>query len=240
LVERYVSLGDSSYFTNLAVDIHLGEGAVLRHHYVQEESPSAYHMRSQRLTQSADSAYEGLGCAIGAGWSRADWRVDFAGSGASCALRGLYVVGDRQLADNHLDMHHRVPRCTSQEDFRGVLNGRGRAVFDGRIVVHQDAQQTDARLRNDNLMLSRDAEVDTKPQLEIFADDVACSHGTTVGQIEPEQLFYLRSRGIPEAQAKRMICLGFAQSVLEGVSIPALVNHLGKVVGERLASEVNV
>jgi Fe-S cluster assembly protein SufD len=131
-------------------------------------------------------------------------------------------VGDKQLTDFHLDVRHSVPACASREQFKGVLYGKGRAVFDGRILVEKQAQHSDAQLTNDNLMLTRNAEVDTKPQLEIYADDVKCSHGTTVGQLDPQQVFYLRSRGIDETAARKMLCIGFASEILDSIEVPAL------------------
>jgi Fe-S cluster assembly protein SufD len=133
-----------------------------------------------------------------------------------------------------LDVRHGLPRCTSRENFKGVVHGKGKAVFDGLVYVAKDAQQTDAEMSNRNLLLSQNAEVDTKPQLEIYADDVKCSHGTTVGQIEPEMLFYLRSRGIPEALARRMLCLGFAEEIIDALGHAALEAYVSDVVGRRL------
>ena len=145
-------------------------------------------------------------------------------------------MGDRRFADFHLDVRHAVPDCASRENFKGIVLGRGRAVFDGRILVDRDAQRTDAHLSNANLLLSRNAEVDTKPQLEIYADDVKCSHGTTVGQLDPQQLFYLRSRGIAEAQARKMLCLGFAGEILDGCAVDGLQDQVQARLGEQLES----
>jgi len=138
------------------------------------------------------------------------------------------------LMDFHLDVEHRVPRCTSRENFKGILYGKGRAIFDGRVLVSRDAQKTDAAMSNKNLILSEGAEVDTKPQLEINADDVKCSHGTTVGQIEPEMLFYLRSRGISAPLARRMLCLGFAGEILDALTPETLREQVAEQVGRRL------
>ena len=238
VIERNVALGDSLYFNNSVTDVALSEQARLLHYRLQEESRNAFHMQSQNLQQAANSHYEGVGLALGGAWSRTDWNVDFRGEQAQCHLKGLYIVGDGQLVDNHLDIRHAVPDCASTEDFRGILNGKGRGVFDGRILVARDAQKTDAHLTNKNLLLSRQAEIDTKPQLEIHADDVACSHGTTVGQIEADALFYLRSRGISEARAQRMICMGFASAVFEDCAIDALFDYMHRRVERRLESEV--
>ena len=222
LVERYASPGDSVYFNNAVVEVLLDEGARLQHYRVQEESVNAYHISGLYVRQAGDSDYAGTCLALGGAWSRTDCNVEFSAGGASAQLNGLYVVGDRRFADFHLDVRHSVPDCASRENFKGIVLGRGRAVFDGRILVDKDAQRSDAQLSNANLLLSRNAEVDTKPQLEIYADDVKCSHGTSVGQLDPQQVFYLRSRGIPEAEARKMLCLGFAGEVLDGCAVGGL------------------
>ena len=211
LVERYISLDECGYFNNLVCEIVLAERARLRHLRVQQESRKAYHLSELYIALQADAHYEGANAATGGMWTRSKINNRFIAAGASCELDGIYLAGNGQLTDFHLDVDHAVPGCISRENFKGIINGKGRAVFDGRILVAQDAQQTDAQLSNDNLMLSRSAEVDTKPQLEIFADDVKCSHGTTVGEIDSNMLFYLQSRGIPRGQAVQMLCQGFAE-----------------------------
>lgn len=234
LIERYLSLDDSLYCTNAVVELSLGQGASLMHQRIQTESSKAFHIAGLYLHQGADSRYRGVNLALGGAWARTDIVVRLAGEGAECDLQGLYLAGDRQLTDFHLDVEHRVPRCTSRETFKGILYGKGRAVFDGRVYVARDAQKTDAAMSNKNLLLSEGAEVDTKPQLEIHADDVKCSHGTTVGQIEPEMLFYLRSRGIAGPLAQRMLCLGFAGEILDALTPEALREQVSEQVGLRL------
>jgi Fe-S cluster assembly protein SufD len=234
LIERYVSLGESLYCTNSVLELSLGDQAELTHYRVQQESPRAFHIAGVYLSQGAGSRYHGVNVGLGAAWSRTDLVVRFAAPGAQCDLDGLYLTGDGQVMDFHLDVRHEVPGCASRESFRGILYGKGRAVFDGRVYVARDAQKTDAQLSNRNLVLSRNAEVDTKPQLEILADDVKCSHGTTVGQLDPQSLFYLRSRGIPLNQARRMLCLGFAGEVLDALSLEPLRGYVAAEVGRRL------
>jgi Fe-S cluster assembly protein SufD len=151
-------------------------------------------------------------------------------------LLGLYLAGDDQRVDYHLDVDHAVPHCTSRETFKGILYGKGRAVFDGRGEVAKNEKKSDAAMSNQNLLLSALAEVDTKPQLEINADDVKCSHGTTVGQIEPEKLFYLQSRGISASLARRMLCLGFAGEIMQMLHSEVLREFLLEQVGQRLES----
>ncbi len=219
LIERQASFGQSMYFNNSVSELLLAPRAELTHYRLQEESTGAFHLSSLFLRQQAGSVYRSTSIALGGAWSRTDFNVDFQGEGANCELDGLYLAGDRQLVDFHLNVMHHVPGCTSRENFRGILHGKGRAVFDGRILVSQDAQKTDAQLSNNNLLLTRSAEVDTKPQLEIYADDVKCSHGTTVGQLDPQHLFYLRSRGIEAGEARKILCLGFAREIFDSCDI---------------------
>jgi len=234
LIERYVSLGEALYCTNSVLELSLGRDAVLKHQRIQTESANAFHIAGLYLSLGAGSRYQCVNVGLGASWARTDLNVRFAGEHAECDLQGLYLAGDRQLMDFHLDVDHRLPHCSSRENFKGILYGKGRAVFDGRVYVAKDAQRTDAAMSNRNLLLSEGAEVDTKPQLEINADDVKCSHGTTVGQIEPEQLFYLRSRGISAPLARRMLCLGFAGEILDCLTPDALRDQVAEQVGSRL------
>jgi len=245
LIERFVSTGESRYFNNNLSEIILNESASLNHHRIQDESSQAYHLSNLFLSQQKQSRYHGTALALGAAWARTDYQVKFHDEGAVCNLNGLYTVGEKQLIDFHLDIDHAVPHCASEENFRGILYGKGRAVFDGRIVVDKDAQKSDAHLHNANLLLTRNAEVDTKPQLEIYADDVKCSHGTTVGQLDPAQIYYMRSRGIDTATAQKMLCLGFADEIIDTIEIEplrqfahnSLHDALDKVVTEQLQSE---
>jgi Fe-S cluster assembly protein SufD len=237
LVERYVSLGNSSYFNNSVIDVVVSRQASLTHTRLQEESDLAHHLAYLTVRLDAGSRYSQAGLSSGAAWSRTEVKVIFEGEDASAELDGLLLAGNRQFNDLHLDVLHQSPNCRSRENFRGLLNGSGRVVFDGRIVVAKDAQKSHAELSNDNLMLSRSAEVDTKPQLEIFADDVKCSHGATVGELDREMLFYLRSRGIPKPEAERMLCRGFAGQVIEAFPESPLREHAGALVEQRLAKE---
>lgn len=234
LLERHIALTQGLYLNNLVSEIRLGEGASLVHERLQEEAGNAFHLAALHLHMRADSRYRCVTAALGAAWSRTEFHVAFAAPGAESEIHGLYLAGDQQLVDHHVDVVHAVPGCSSQELFKGILDGRGRAVFDGRVLVERNAQKTAAHLANANLMLSRNAEVDTKPQLEIYADDVQCSHGTSVGQLEPEALFYLRSRGIGETEARKLLCLGFAGEILEAYSEPALRERAEGLIRARL------
>ena len=194
LIERYASTGSSVYFNNAISEVVLEQDASLEHLRLQTESENAYHLHTNFVAQAADSSYTGTGYSLGGCWSRTDTELRFSATGAQADLAGLFTVGERQVNDVRLNIDHAVPGCNSVSNYRGLLHGAGRGVFDGRVVVGAQAQQTEAHLNNANLLLTRKAEIDTKPQLEIYADDVKCSHGTTVGQLEDAQLFYLRSR----------------------------------------------
>jgi len=235
LVERFASPGQSQYFNNGLSEIILLDGAELEHFRLQQESPAAFHLHSLFVQQHADSGYRNTGFQLGGAWSRSEIRIDFHGSGARADLDGIYLSGDRQLADVHLDIRHAQPGCSSRTEYRGLLHGKGRAVFDGRIEVGRDARKSEAHLHNANLLLSRSAEVDTKPQLEIHADEVKCSHGASVGQLDPDQLFYLRTRGIDAQEARRMLCLGFVGELLERCRIAQLREAVAAAVNARLA-----
>ena len=217
LVERWASTGHSLYFGNSLTRVILQDNADLVHHRLQQESDNAYHLDRAYISQHRDSRYSSLNLATGGHWSRSETVVNLDGEGADCDLKGLYTVSDRQYNDLHIDVRHLKPHCTSREQFKGILAGKGRAVFDGRILVEQDAQKTAAELSNKNLLLCEQAEIDTKPQLEIYADDVKCSHGTTVGRIDPNQLFYCRARGLDEATAIALLSIGFADQVINDI-----------------------
>lgn len=237
VVERYMSTGQGEYLFNGVSDVVVGERARLQHICLQHESMKAYHLNRVQVTQAGESDYRAMHVTSGGAWSRSAVGVRFTGTHAQCALRGVYTTGSQQYTDYHLDVQHAYPNCISREDFRGIVYGEGRAVFDGRIVVHEDAQGSDARLSNKNLLLCENAEIDTKPQLEIYADDVKCAHGTTVGRLDPEQVFYLRSRGISEQQARNMLCLGFAEQILATIDDESVYNFILADITERLQME---
>ena len=226
LIERYCGYGQNVYFQNVVEEIVLHAQASLQHYRLVEESDDACHLSNIQVQQNEGSKYKGLNLQLAGAWIRSDIEVEMNGRDAECELNGLYTVDHGRQNDVHVNVLHHAPECKSRQWYKGLLPGKGRAVFDGKIVVDREAQRTDAHLSNDNLMLSDDAEVDTKPQLVIYADDVKCGHGTTVGQLDPEQLFYLRSRGIDEADAYRMLCQGFANDILDKCDIDALRRHV--------------
>lgn len=236
IVEQYASLADVLCLNNTVTEIFLQAGASLQHSRLQNESLRTRHLASLYVQQAEGSHYRNTTLAFGGAWSRTEFHVRFSGTGANCRLNGFYLAGDKQSHDMHLNVVHNLPGCSSQSHFKGILQGHSKAVFDGNIEVKPAAQKTDARLSNANLLLSRDAEIDTKPRLEIYADDVQCSHGTTVGQIDEEMLFYLRSRGIPHAQAVNMICTGFADEVIGTCGWESLENLAREVLARQLAA----
>jgi len=235
VMEYFISShNNEKYFHNNVTDIVVADDAQLKHVRLQDESRMAHHLSSMYVTQNKHSHYHSTSIALGGAWSKTNINVDFKAQQAECDLHGLYTVGDQQLTDFHLDVLHRVPSCRSREQFKGILYGKGRAVFDGRILVDKQAQHSDAALTNDNLLLVHDAEVDTKPQLEIYADDVKCSHGTTVGRLDPQQLFYLRSRGIAEHDARKMLCQGFASEIIDGIEHAMLRDYMSEKISRTL------
>ena len=234
VIEHYIALGETRYFTNALTEVVTARNAVLEHYRVQQEGAKAYHIGGLHVHMERDSRFTSHAIDLGGLLVRNDVRSILAAEGAECTLNGLYVVGGRQHVDNHTYVDHAKPHGTSREYYKGVLDGRARAVFNGRVVVQPDAQHTDAQQINKNLLLSEDAEVDTKPQLEIYADDVKCSHGATVGQLDPEALFYLRSRAIDEAAARDLLTYAFANDVLNRIRLAPIRLQLEQRLTARL------
>ncbi len=233
LIEQYVSLDDGRYFSNALTEIVLGDGAKVEHYRIQQHSPQAYHTGGVYVRQEAGSEFLSHAIDLGGLLVRNDLHTVL-GEGAACIFNGLYAAGGRQHIDNHTVIEHAKPRSTSRELYKGVLGGRARAVFNGRVLVHPGAQQSDAQQTNNNLLLSEDAEVDTKPELEIYADDVKCSHGATVGQLDPDQLFYLRTRALDEAAARDLLTFAFANEVLQRLGLAPVRAALDRQLMQRL------
>lgn len=234
IVEQHVAVGAEAYFTNAVSDLELGPAAAIEHYKLQQESPQALHIASINVSQAADSRFLSAAYAFGGRLARTGIAVALQEPGAQCMLDGLYVVDGRQHVDHHTRIDHRQPGGTSREYYKGVLLGAARAVFSGRIVVHPAAQGSDAMQTNHNLLLSEQAEIDTQPQLEIWADDVQCSHGATVGQLDEDQVFYLRSRGLAEAAARALLTRAFAKEIIERAHPPALQERLDELLQARL------
>jgi Fe-S cluster assembly protein SufD len=230
VVESFVSDGEFAYFTNAITEVVLGKGAHLEHYKHQEESAKAFHMATLQVQQESRSRLASHSFSVGGALVRSDINTTLDGESAECTLNGLYMVGGRQHVDFHTRIEHVAPGSTSREHYKGIISGRARAVFNGQVYVHPHAQKTDAQQSNDNLLLSREAEVDTKPQLEIYADDVKCAHGATVGQLDENMVYYLRSRGIDDNSARGLLTYGFAQQVLESMQNNAVRERLHEVL----------
>ncbi|HXR03672.1 MAG TPA: Fe-S cluster assembly protein SufD [Verrucomicrobiae bacterium] len=240
IIESYVTLGGAAYFTNAVTEIIAGDNVMLEHVKFQDEAADAFHLATIAGEFGRASNVRLHSFALGARLSRNNIRTKLAGEGLECILNGLYLTRGEQLADHYMVVEHAQPHCASHEYFNGILDDKSRGVFHGRIYVHPVAQKTDAKQTNKNLLLSDDATADTKPQLEIYADDVKCTHGATVGQLNEESIFYLRSRGIPENTARRMLIHAFAGEIIERVNCGPVREELDKIVWDRLEANLHL
>ena len=234
VIETYAGLSDEVYFTNAVTEIVLAENARLDHYKLQEEGARAFHIALTQVQHGRDSRFNSHSVALGAALARNDVRALFAKEGSECTLNGLYMATGKQHLDNRTLIDHQSPRCTSRELYKGVLDGESRGVFSGRVLVRHDAQKTDASQTNKNLLLSDEALVDTKPQLEIFADDVKCAHGAAVGQLDEDALFYLRSRGIGQEAAKSLLTYAFVSEMVNLIPLVPLRARVRELVTSRL------
>ena len=226
VTENYVGTGNACYFTNAVTEVMLAENAVIDHTKMQLESETAYHIAAMHVHAARDSRFKSHAFMSGGEITRNTINAQLDGENIECTLNGLYLGHGRQLIDNHTCIEHAHPNCNSYEIYKGILDDKARGVFNGRIHVWQDAQKTDALQTNRALLLSDDARVNTKPQLEIYADDVKCSHGATIGQLDEDALFYLRARGISRPTAYRILLRAFAQDVLGQITIESLRDGL--------------
>jgi len=234
VIEHYVGHAAEAGLTHNITRVLLDEAATLYHDRLQFEMEKQFHLGRVDVTQLRDSRFVSHSLAMGAVLSRVDITVALSGVNASCVLNGLYLIGGRQHADHHTRIDHISPDCTSRETYKGVLSGRSHAVFNGKVVVHEGADGTDASQSNGNLLLSDHAEVDTKPELEIYADEVKCAHGATVGQLDLEQLFYLQSRGLDKASAKNVLTFAFADAALTQMKAAPVRRYLELAALKRL------
>jgi len=234
IVESYLSTGSGSYFTNAVTEIVAGDNAHVEHVKLQDEATGSFHIAAigGHFGRTSHTRIHSL--ALGARLSRNNIRVNLAGEGLESVLNGLYLTRGEQLADHHMIVEHAQPHCASHEYFNGILDDQSKGVFHGRILVREIAQKTDAKQTNKNLLLSDRATADTKPQLEIYADDVKCTHGATIGQLNPESLFYLRSRGLNTDTAKRMLVHAFAGEIIERIQEPSVRQTIDQLVWDRL------
>ncbi len=238
IVESYASPAKS--FTNAAIQVVVEDNANLTHYRVQRESADAFHVGTTEVSLGRNSRYDSTNINLGGAVSRHDIDLKFTATGGEAFVDGLYMMGGTQHADTHSIIDHMVPNCTSHQTYKGVLNDKSRGVFNGKVMVRENAHGTDAQQSNKNLLLSNDARVDTKPQLEIFNDDVKCSHGATVGQLEEEELFYLLTRGLPDTLARNLLTYGFAEAIIRKVGIESIRADLDKAVLNRLAVKLEV
>ena len=238
LLERYVSLGSTNHLTNASISLDIGEAAVVEHIRIQNESNSSFHVGSTHVTQSEHSRYMAFTCSLGALLDRHELAVSLDGEQSHSGLNGLFVGRGKQHVDNYTTVTHAEPECTSNEFYKGILSERARAVFHGRIIVSPGAQKTDAQQQNKNLLLSSNAEADTKPQLEIYADDVKCSHGATVGYLDAEAIFYLRSRGLSETDARMILTEAFAMEIIDQLENGEVKDYISSMIRSKLSGEV--
>ena len=238
LIESYVSTGEQQYFTNAVAEIIVKDGARLEHYRVQRESEQAFHTSLTSAELGRGSSYDTTSINLGGRLSRHDISVVMDNEGAECWVDGLYLVGADQHTDTHSVIDHQQPHCNSHQLYKGILDGNARAVFNGKVFVREGAQKTDAMQTNKNLLLSPQARVDTKPQLEIYADDVKCAHGAAVGQIDQEELFYLLARGINPELARSLLTYGFAEEVIQKIKIDSIKAQLDEIVLRQLNTQL--
>ncbi|HUR46392.1 MAG TPA: Fe-S cluster assembly protein SufD [Candidatus Saccharimonadales bacterium] len=240
LIESYVSLGKQPSVTNAVIEFVIGENAHVEHCKFQDEQLKAFHIQAIQAQLGRRANFISHSLALGAQLSRTNINTVLGGEGIECILNGLYITKDDQLADHFMIVDHAKPHCNSHEYFNGILDGRSKGVFHGRILVRQEAQKTDAKQTNKNLLLSDNATATAKPQLEIYADDVKCTHGATIGQLNDESIFYLRARGIGLETARRMLIHAFAGEIIDRIRCAPLREEIDAIVWDRLEQNPHV
>ncbi len=228
VVENFVAMGAAQSLTNTLTNIVAGENSRIEYYHLQEESKEAWHLANIFVDQKQDSRVIGHSVSLGAALARVDFHINLDAAGGENILNGLYMGKDRQHTDHHILIEHLSPHTRSEQRFKGIMDGASRGVFNGKVVVHEGAQKIEAVQSNRNLLLSDQAEVDTKPELEIYADDVKCAHGATVGQLNEDELFYLRSRGIGEEKARALLTWAFADDVISRMALDPIRQTLEK------------
>ena len=230
IVEDYVSLGEGTTFSNAATELIAADNAQVEHYMIVREGEQSYNFSTLRIQQGRDAKVATHSLLLSGALVRNNVHPVLAGEGSECLINGLFMANGRQHMDNYMLVEHASPHCDSRQFYNGILNGNSHGVFHGRIIVHKDAQKTDAKQTNRNLLLSDEAQIDTKPQLEIYADDVKCTHGATIGQVDENALFYLRSRGLDEASARHVLLLAFANECLERMNSKTIRKDLERLV----------
>ncbi len=233
IIEHYSSLSEDVYFTNAVTEIYTDENAVVDHIKLQEESTKAFHIGRMEVDQERASNFSSHTISFGADLSRNDFNTKFNAEGGESMLNGLFLIEGTQLFDVHTMIDHAKPHCNSHEHYKGVLDDKSRGVFNGKVMVRKDAQKTNAFQENNNIILSDDALVNTKPQLEIFADDVKCSHGATIGQLNKDSMFYLKSRGISEETARTILIHAFASDVIQSIKVKPIKDYIEEILSKR-------
>jgi Fe-S cluster assembly protein SufD len=239
IVEDYVSLGGGQAFCNTVTELVAGDHAVVSHYMIEREHTRAFNVSTLRIQQGRAADVASHSVLLGGALVRNNVHPVLAGEGGECLINGLFIGNGRQHLDNYMLVEHASPHCGSRQFYNGILDGHAHGVFHGRIIVHKDAQKTDAKQTNRNLLLSDSAQIDTKPQLEIYADDVKCTHGATIGQIEENALFYLRSRGIDETTARRLLLVAFASECMDRMKEGPVRAHIESLIhdqAQRLAA----
>ena len=236
VIEEYVSIGKGTALSNSVTELIAGENANVSHYMIEREHRDAFNVSTLRIQQARSANVASHSLLLGGGLVRNNVHPVLAGEGGECLINGLFVGAGRQHLDNYMYVEHAKAHCSSRQFYNGILDGHAHGVFHGRIIVHKDAQKTDAKQTNRNLLLSDDAQIDTKPQLEIYADDVKCTHGATIGQIEENALFYLQSRGIDETSARRLLLLAFASECLDRMRPGVAREHAERLIHEHLVS----
>jgi Fe-S cluster assembly protein SufD len=234
IIEDYVSLGGGTVLSNAATELFAGDNATITHLMIEREHEQAFNISTLRIEQGRDANVASHSLLLGGALVRNNVHPVLRGQGGECLINGLFIGHGRQHMDNYMLVEHASPHCGSRQFYNGILDDQAHGVFHGRIVVHKDAQKTDAKQTNRNLLLSDDAQIDTKPQLEIYADDVKCTHGATIGQIEEDSLFYLRSRGLDERTARKLLLYAFASECLDRIKEGPARDQVERLVDERL------
>jgi Fe-S cluster assembly protein SufD len=241
LIESYVAPNDDAvYFTNAVTEVMMNRDANLTHYRLQEESTNAFHIATTQVQQDSKSTYTSYAISLGGEIARHTLNVRLDGEHIESTIDGLYVVTGKQHCDNHTTIDHAKPHCNSHQLYKGILDDKARAVFNGKVFVREGALLTDAKQLNKNLLLSANAHIDTKPQLEIYADDVKCAHGATVGQLDEDELFYLRSRGLKTETARALLTYGFAEDVISKIKLASVRKQLDEIVLTRLHQNLDV
>jgi Fe-S cluster assembly protein SufD len=238
IVETYIGVPGTPYLTNAVTEVVLGDRAVVEHYKDQREPVTAYHMATMQVRLGRSSTFTSQSFAFGGQIVRNDILAVLAGEGGECTLNGLYFSDDRRLVDTHTTIDHALPHCASHELYKGIIAGKARAIFNGKIIVRQDAQKTDAKQTNRALLLSDGAQINTKPQLEIFADDVKCTHGAAIGQLDDEAMFYLRARGLTAVEARDVLIHAFAGEILNQIKVEPVRAHMETALYDQLARDL--